>query len=152
MKFSVFGKRSFEMFMVNGQPSQRKKHNSVMPLWPSFEVSRKKYTNMGIYNLDNSFIYKPFSSVQVLQIMCLTRVLKRKTVSTNLSNLWKDLTDNKKAVNGVHLFFHWKLLQWLQGEEQTQTDGHLNTYICKKQWLNHIQDLWSNYNHKQRAW
>lgn len=72
----------------------------------SSEVSGKKYTNIWAYNLDNHFIYKPYSSVQVLQIMCLTRVKKqtKKNQTENLRSLIsfkpgkkkKNLTDNKK--------------------------------------------------------
>lgn len=73
----------------------------------SSEVSGKKYTNIWAYNLDNHFIYKPYSSVQVLQIMCLTRVKKQKNKPNRkpkITNLFqtrkkkkkKNLTDNKK--------------------------------------------------------
>ena len=53
-------------------------HCSLKTKWTkprlSSEVSGKKHTDMWIYNLDNRFIYKAYSSVQVLQIMCLTKV------------------------------------------------------------------------------
>lgn len=65
---------------------------------------RERNTPTWTYNLDNHFIYKPYSSVQVLQIMCLTRVFKNLWVLISVKPVEKKTSPTTKSCNGSALF------------------------------------------------
>lgn len=67
-----------------------------------------------------------------------------------LSNQWKKKNLIATESRNRSAPFPLKTITNITLSNRLQQNGHLNIYICK-QWLSHIQDLWYEYSHKQRA-